>query len=575
MEAQFDLVIRNGTIVDGSGEKSFTGDVAVRDGWIVEVGEVAGSGTSEIDANGLLVTPGFVDVHTHYDGQAVWADRLSPSSDHGITTVITGNCGIGFAPCRPEDRKALVRLMEGVEDIPAAVTDEGLTWNWETFPEFLNELENKKRDINIAAYIPHSPLRVYVMGERAIALEPATEEDLAEMRRLLREAIDVGAVGFGTSRLRTHRSSSGEHIPTYDSAAEELLSLGDVLRDAGTGVFQIVPDAGLKGYDHELELIARIASETKRPVTYTHAQSVEPLEALGKLDEVNRKEGTTVIGQVLPRPIGLMVGLTATANPFALCPSYEPLKNLPLAERVAELRKPEVRERLLNEPPTDPDFPLLAFSRSWERVFKLDEIPFYEPGKSESVAAQAEKAGRTPEDLMYDWLLEEDGRALFMVAIGNYADYNLDWIAPALRNDHIVPGLGDGGAHYGMICDASYTTHALSYWTRERKGERLSIEEIVHMLSRKTAELVGLNDRGLIAPGHRADLNIIDHARLRLHRPEIVSDLPAGGSRFRQGADGYVATIVNGEVIMREGVPQDSRPGMLVRGVQSPRQMAA
>ncbi len=567
----FDLVVRNGTIVDGSGGPAFVGDVAVRGGWIAAVGAISGRAVHEIDATGLLVTPGFVDIHTHYDGQAIWSDRLTPSSEHGVTTVVAGNCGIGFAPCRSADRDALIALMEGVEDIPAAVAGEGLTWDWETFPGYLDALEGRARDINLAVYIPHSPLRVYVMGARAIAREAATADDREEMGRLVREALAAGAIGFGTSRLFAHRSSTGDLIPTFDADEAELLAIAAALREAGKGVFQLVPNAAYTTYAQELALMRRIARACERPVTYSHTQSADPHAALSLLDEANREEGVVLKGQVFPRPIGLLIGLTASANPFSSCPGFQSLKALPLARKVAEMRKDHVRQRLIAEMPSD-DSPLHRFCRDWARIFPLGEEPRYEPAAAASIASMAAEAGRSAEDYVYDLLLEDDGRALMLCTIGNYAEGNLDWIATALRNDNIVAGLGDGGAHYGMICDASYPTFTLCYWTRERAAGRLSIEEAIHYLARKPTLVVGLEDRGMIAPHHRADINIIDYRRLRLHRPEIVADLPAGGSRFRQGADGYVATIVNGQVIAREGVPTRFRPGVLVRGAQSPRQ---
>ncbi len=569
--AEFDLVIRHGTIIDGSGQPAFTGDVAVSQGWIVKVGSVEGKGQEEIDATGLLVTPGYIDIHTHYDGQAIWSDRLTPSSDHGVTTVIIGNCGIGFAPCKPEVRQDLIELMEGVEDIPGAVSAEGLTWDWETFPEYLDALDRRQHDIDFGVYVPHSPIRVYVMGERALRHEAATDEDCREMRRLLREGLQAGAMGLGTSKLAAHRSSKGELIPTYSADERELIELADELRVAKHGVFQMVTDVGYTTYEEQVPLLTRIARAAGRPLTYTHPQSSDWRKGLELLDTANQEKGIDLKAQLLPRPVGMMLGLSVSAHPFSMTPTYLGIKELPLDQRVAEMRKPAVRAAILSETSGEPTNPLVGFSRRFDRLFITGSTVDYEPSYEQSIAGIASAQGRSPEEVAYDELLKEDGHSLLLLALGNYLDCSLDWMEAALDSENIILGLGDGGAHYGMICDASYSTFALTHWTRDRDHGLRPLVEMVHRLTREPALLMGLEDRGLIAPGYRAHVNVIDYDRLALDKPRVIADLPAGGRRLDQGAHGYVATIVHGKVISRDGKPTRERPGRLVRGAQAAR----
>ncbi|MFC3174601.1 amidohydrolase family protein [Novosphingobium bradum] len=566
----FDLIIRGGRIVDGSGQPARTGDVAVKDGWIVAVGQVQGPALREIDATGLLVTPGFVDLHTHYDGQVIWSDRLAPSSDHGVTTILTGNCGIGFAPCRRGEEAGLIALMEGVEDIPEPVAAAGLTWDWETFPEYMAAIERRPHDIDVAVLVPHSPLRTYVMGQRGVNREAASEADIAAMQALVVQALEAGALGFGTSRSVVHRTPDGAQIPSYEASNAELLGIAAALAQTGKGLFQIVPNFSSP---QEFAVVREIARATAgRPVTYTQGQPMDPNDDfLPRLEASNAEPGVIVRAQMLPRPFGMIGGLTTSSNPFSMLPSFQPLKALPLAQKVAALRDPALRAALLAEQP-DPGDVQSGLHRRWGSMYPLDPANMsYEPGPSESVAARAAAAGVSPADYCYDLLLERDGNQLLLVALGNYRDSNLDFLERALGHKDVVVGLGDGGAHYGFICDASYPTHALAWWTRDRPHGRFSIEQMVNMLSRRTAVAAGLHDRGLIAPGHRADINLIDHAALKLHAPEVVHDLPAGGMRLHQRADGYVATIVAGEIIAQDGVPTAARPGRLVRGAQAPR----
>ena len=570
----YDLIIRTGTIVDGLGGEPYVGDIAVSEGVIAAVGAVAGSGTREIDATGLLVTPGFVDLHTHYDGQAIWSDRMTPSSAHGVTTAVMGNCGVGFAPCRTEDHEVLVDVMAGVEDIPGVVMVDGLPWNWETFPQYLDALEARHRDIDVAAYLPHSPLRVYVMGQRGADREPATAEDLERMRALAKEAIEVGALGFASSRFSFHKTASGELIPSYDAAQAEIAAIADGVKAGGGGLIQFVPDIAAGGYADVLQQVFETAQDAGLPVTFTLATGNvgDPIwpDAITMIEKYNSAgtADTAITAQMFPRPIGLVIGLELTGNPFVFYPSYRKIADLPLAERVAEMRKPEVRARILADKPAGDGHPLLYLAQAWNWIFPLTDEPDYEPDASTSIAARAAARGVTPMEEAYDRLLDDDGHAMLLVAMANFENNSLDTVGELIRRDDVVLGLGDGGAHYGMICDASYPTFLLAHWARDRKARRLSIPDAVRMMTSVPAKVAGLADRGRIAVGYKADLNVIDHAALRLHKPVITHDLPAGGRRLDQTADGYVVTVVSGEVIAENGVPTDARPGKLVRGRQ-------
>ena len=566
-----DLIIRNGTIVDGLGGEPFVGDVAIADGVIAAVGTVDGTAERELDATGLLVTPGFVDLHTHYDGQAIWSDRLTPSSAHGVTTAVMGNCGVGFAPCRAEDHETLVDLMAGVEDIPGVVMVDGLPWTWETFPEFLDALDARRRDIDVAAFLPHSPLRVYVMGQRGVDREPATAEDLALMRKLAEEAVQVGALGFASSRLTLHKSESGQPIPSFEAGHAEIEAIARGVKDAGVGLIQFVPDLVAGDYGPALQTVFDVAEDVGLPVTFTLAigNMGDPffVDGLNMVEKANAAGGD-ITAQVFPRPIGLVIGLELSGNPFVLYPSYRELAAFPLAERVAELRKPEVRERILADKPASDGHPLMFATQAWDWMFPLGDPPNYEPARSESIGTRAKARGVSPLEEAYDRMLDDDGHAMLLITLANFRDGSLDTVAELLRRDDVVLGLGDGGAHYGMICDASFPTYMLEHWARDRASGRLSVAEAVRELTSAPARVAGLADRGRIAVGYKADLNVIDHAAVRLHKPVIAHDLPAGGRRLDQSADGYVATIVSGEVIAEHGVPTDARPGKLIRGRQ-------
>jgi N-acyl-D-aspartate/D-glutamate deacylase len=568
----FDLVIRGGTVADGTGAATFEADVAVKDGRIAQVGQVADRGTEEIDAKGRLVTPGFVDIHTHYDGQVVWSDRLRPSSQHGVTTAVGGNCGVGFAPCRPEHRDLLVSVMEGVEDIPEVVMTEGLTWDWETYPEYLNAIEKRPRDIDFASQVPHSAVRVYVMGQRGADREPATAEDLARMQAVVREAIDVGALGFATSRLVIHKTGQGDPIPTWQAAESELEAMALALKDAGRGVLQAVFGAPGRSFEDEIDLLSRLTRMSGRPASFSMAQSNEAPDSwrnvMRHLADANAK-GPPIRAQVYPRPIGVVLGFDLSINPFSLCPSWQPLTKLPFAERIAALRDPSLRARLLMEDPGEAIIPLARLGRRYDFMWPLGDPPNYEPKAEDSIAAVAARRGVDPGELAYDLLLENEGRGLLLVAIANYGSRSLDPIRSLITDPNSVLGLGDGGAHYGMICDSSYPTFVLQHWTRERAGERLSVEEAVKALAADPARTVELNDRGIISVGRKADLNVIDYDRVTLAQPRVLYDLPAGGRRVTQSAAGYEAMVVAGQIVSREGQPTGALPGRLVRGPQA------
>jgi N-acyl-D-aspartate/D-glutamate deacylase len=568
----YDLVIRNGTIVDGLGGEPYRGDVAVSDGVIAAIGAVSEHGDREIDATGLLVTPGFVDLHTHYDGQAIWSDRMIPSSAHGVTTAVMGNCGVGFAPCRPEDHDVLVDVMAGVEDIPGVVMVDGLPWTWETFPEFLDALDAGTRDIDVAAFLPHSPLRVYVMGQRGVDRELPTAEDLAMMRKLAEEAIRAGALGFASSRLTLHKTSGGQPIPSYEAQYEEIEAIARGVDDAGGGLLQFVPDLMAGDYEGALSAVFDVASEVGLPVTFTlaigNAGPPIHLDALRMVEKANANGGD-VTGQIFPRPIGLVLGLDLSGNPFVMYPAYREITDLPLAERVAEMRKPEVRERILNDKPASDGHPLMFAAQAWDYMYPLGDPPNYEPAAEDSIGARARARGVSPLEEAYDRLLDDDGHAMLLVTLANFRDNSLDTVAELIQRDDVVLGLGDGGAHYGMICDASFPTYMLTHWVRDRESGRLSVERAIQELTSVPARIAGLADRGRLAVGFKADVNVIDAHALRLHQPTLKSDLPAGGRRLDQTADGYVATIVSGEVISENGVPTSARPGRLIRGRQA------
>ena len=578
MRAHYDIIIRGGLVADGTGAEPKLADVAVANGVIQAVGSISGTATEEIDASGLLVTPGFIDLHTHYDGQAVWSERMNPSSSHGVSTVILGNCGVGFAPCRPGDRELLCATMEGVEDIPGVVMKEGLTWDWETFPEFMDVLAAKPRDIDIAVFAPHSPIRVQVMGQRGANREEPTEKDLSEMSHIIREAVGSGALGFATSRTAVDRRSDGEHIPSFDAGEPEIVAAAQSVKDAGGGLIQMIPELGMTGLtpDQEFALMRGVSDAVGLPITFTvvpgrnnNPHFWRELLRLSKEHNAAADDGATIHPQYFPRPVGMLASFELTSNPFVNTPAYKALAHLPLAKRIIELRKPEVKARILADNPDEALLPLTAMTRQYDVMFQLADPPCYEPEPGSSIADRAVREKRAPEEVAYDLLLENDGKGMLYVAFGNWPADSLDHVFEFFDDPHSVMGLGDGGAHYGLICDSSYPTFVLTHWARDRKGRKLSVGDAVRRMTTHPAQLAGLNDRGRIAPGYKADINVIDHARLVLHGAEIVDDLPGGGRRLDQRASGYRYVIVSGKVIARDDQPTGVLPGRLIRGQQA------
>ena len=565
----YDLVIKNGTVVDGTGAKRYQADVAISNGKVAEIGKVTEGAKRTIDAHGLVVAPGFVDPHTHYDAQICWDGAVTPSSWHGVTSVVMGNCGVGFAPCKPEQRDMLVRLMEGVEDIPEPVLTEGLPWNWQSFPEYLDRLDARRFDMDIAAQVPHAALRVFVMGERGAAREPATEADRATMARLAAEGIRAGALGFSTSRTLNHKSVDGQPTPTLNAAEEELSTIARAIGETGAGWLQVISDFG-DIIEPEFAMLRRLVTLSGRPMTTTVLErDSKPQEWRRLLDLIAEANaaGQKMTGMVLTRPTGIMLGFEISQNPFVECPSWQQVANLPFPARIAALRDPSLRARLLAESPGGPV--MTARLRRWDRIFPLGDPADYEPSANRSIGAEARRLGVEPAALAYDRLLENDGRTILYRPLSNYADGTLETVREMMAHPNTLIGLGDGGAHVSILCDASAMTYGLTHWTRDRASGRFPVEWMIRRLTRDNARALGLHDRGVIAPGLKADLNVIDHGHLTLHAPHVVYDLPAGGRRLMQRADGYVATVLSGEIVSRDGAPTGRLPGRLVRGAQA------
>lgn len=562
------LIIRNGTIVDGTGAKPFVGDIKVVDGLIKEVGQVSGTAEQEIDAKGLLVTPGFVDIHTHYDGQVTWSNKVASSSQLGVTTVVMGNCGVGFAPCKQEHREITMKLMEGVEDIPGVVLDEGLPWNWTSFPEYLDSLEARQFDIDVAAQIGHAPLRINVMGERGAKREPSTDEDRAKMTALAVEAVKAGALGFTTSRTILHRSSDGQPTPTLGAAEGELTAIAKGLGEAGIGVLQLVTD--FDDVDEEFAMLRRIVEASGRPLSLTLLQHEHLPQRWRRVMEhmhAATDAGLKMKAQVGARPVALILSFALSLCPFTQLPSFEALRSLSPEERLNKLRDPAVRAKILSEEHTEAMYKRRV--ANFENLYPLGDPPDYEPRPEDSIAARAERAGKDPAAFAYDYLLENDGTAMLYRPLYNYADRDHEVLREMLMDRDTVPGLSDGGAHYGFICDASFPTYLLTHWARDRsRGEKIPLELLVKWQTQDTAATVGLNDRGILRPGYKADINLIDFEGLKLHAPKIVYDLPAGGRRLGQAAEGFRATIVSGVVTYKDGTPTGQLPGKLIRGAQ-------
>jgi N-acyl-D-aspartate/D-glutamate deacylase len=579
----YDILIRGGRVIDGTGSKARTADVGIVDGKITEVGKLSSVATQTIDADGALVIPGFVDIHTHYDGQVSWDADLAPSSIQGVTTAVMGSCGVGFAPVRPTDHQRLIELMEGVEDIPGTALAEGLTWGWESFPEYMDRIDSFPHAIDFAVQIPHDALRVYVMGDRAVADEAATTEDIAAMRDLVGHALDAGAVGFSTGRSDNHRSAAGLPTPASEALRDELIGIASVFRGRRRGVVQAVSDfdvmTDVGRFDVEFELIEAMAEAAQRPLSISLMQrdhAADQWREVIRRAEAANARGLTMRLQVAPRGIGVLLGLDATFHPFMGFPSYRAIADRPLAERVARMRDPQFRARILSEKhqrlagdgssiPPLADYFLDHIDLVSLRLFRLGEKVNYEPHPTECLLYQANAAGVSVLEHIYDALLEQDGHALLYFPVYNFTEMNLDSVGEMLASPLALPGLSDGGAHVGTICDASFPTFLLSYWGRDRERGRIPIEKLVKMQCHDTARYIGFDDRGTVAPGQRADINIIDFDRLELTLPRMQADLPAGGKRLMQGADGILATMVAGQIVADHGALTGARPGRLVR----------
>ncbi|MEM9193111.1 MAG: amidohydrolase family protein [Myxococcota bacterium] len=580
----YDLRIDNGTLVDGTGAPRYVGSIAVKDGRIVEVGEVSGRAKRTIDAEGAVVTPGFTDIHTHYDGQISWDEEMAPSSQHGVTTCVLGSCGVGFAPVRPKDRERLIELMEGVEDIPGTALYEGLRWDWESFPEYMEAIDRIPHTVDFLAQVPHDALRVYVMGERAVANGDATEADIEAMRTLARQALEAGACGFSTGRTDNHRTKHGDHTPASDAAGAELEGIARAFAGLGHGVLQAVSDFDMTEsddrFDAEFDLLERMARASdghRLSISLLQRdQSPKQWEWITRRAEKATAAGHVIRLQTAARAIGVMLGLDATFHPFMGFPSYKSISNLPLAERVAKMRDPDFKRVLLTETservsgdgssiPPLADQLLAQIDLIAMRLYRLGENPNYEPPPSDCVYYQAQLSNQPVLAAVYDALLEQDGKALLYFPLYNYTEMNLNVVKRMLSHPLALPGLGDGGAHVGTVCDASFPTFLLSHWGRSEEDGGLGLERVVKMQTHDTSRFIGLEDRGTIAPGQKADLNVIDFDQLGLRPPEMHADLPGGGKRLLQGATGYRATLVGGVSITEDGEFTGERPGHLVR----------
>ena len=571
-----DIVIRGGTVVDGTGAERFTGDIAIDGERISQVGEVREKGQREIDASGLIVAPGFVDIHTHYDGQATWDGEMAPSSWHGVTTVVMGNCGVGFAPAAPDRHEWLIGLMEGVEDIPGAALHEGMSWDWETFPEYLDALEKLPRTVDVGTHVPHGAVRAYVMGERGAANQEPTAAEIEEMSRIVEEGLRAGALGFSTSRTILHKSVDGELVPGTTATKEELVGIGRAMGRAGHGVFEMASD--LKREWNEFAWMGELSRETGLPVTFAALQSIAkelPLsEQIDTMAAENAK-GANIVAQIALRGNGIIMCWRGTVHPFLFKPAWAEIAELPWEAQYERLSDPAFRRRLIDEPNVFPEdqadvLPLLqAVAMGWALQFEMGPDFGYEPQPQESLAARADAAGMSPEEYAYDQLMAKGGSGFIYFPVLNYADGNLDFVKPLLERDDCVISLSDGGAHCGTICDAASPTFLLEHWVRDRGRGTIPLELAIQRQCRDTARLYGLEDRGTLEPGMLADLNLIDMDALELQRPWLAFDLPAGGKRLLQRAAGYRLTIKRGEVTFEDGEPTGKRPGVLIRGPQS------
>ena len=574
MTDQHDLIIRGGLIVDGTGAQPQRADIAIDDGVITAIGTDLAPGVEEIDATGAIVTPGFVDVHTHYDGQATWDPELTPSSWHGVTTTVFGNCGVGFAPAKPDEHDFLIQLMEGVEDIPGAALADGIDWSWETFPEYLDALERMPRVMDIATQVPHGSVRAYVMGERGARNEEATPADITAMAAIVTEAVEHGALGFTSSRTMLHRALDGEPVPGTFAGADEMVALGKAVADAGGGVVEVASDIGLGGlegnFGSDIEWMRQLADDHGLTVTYALTQADRHPDQWRELLDMSSApvEGKgRVVAQVAGRPAGLLLGFETSLNPFMKHPTYLALADLPFAERVTELAKPKVKAAILAEETTFTGRFNHDVAHGFHKMYPLGAEPDYEPNPEDCIAVRAERAGVDPYEYAYDVLLGDDGHGLIFFPLTDFAEHNLNPTLERLRHHGAFLSLSDGGAHCRLICDASTPSYMLTHWARDRtKGPKLSVQEAVKLQTHDTAELYGLSDRGTLEVGKKGDVNVIDHQALTLEAPRMAYDLPTGAPRLLQRVSGYRATVVSGEVTWRDGEPTGARPGVLLRG---------
>jgi N-acyl-D-aspartate/D-glutamate deacylase len=564
----YDLIIKGGTLIDGTGSKPGNANVAIKDGLIVEVGDVSGQAHQTINADGLIVAPGWVDIHTHYDGQASWDPQMTPSSWHGVTTAVMGNCGVGFAPAYTHQRQWMIELMEGVEDIPGAVLAEGVKWEWESFPQYMDAMASIPRIMDIGAQIPHAALRVFVMGERGANREVANLDDMKSMAAIAKEAIAAGALGFTSSRTAVHRTKQGEPVPSLGAAEIELITIARAIGETGKGVLQLITD--WDDLDQEFKLIQELVRSSGRPLSYSllqHDFLPNRWREVLKRTELARQAGLDIKAQVACRGIGMIHGLECSMHPFFMTPSYKAIAHLNIADRVRELKNPDLRNRILSEAAVPLDNRRLeSITQHFHKYFPIYDHANYEPNVEDSIAGIAKRKGLPADQVAYEMLLQDEGRQKFYFPLYNYSDNNLDVVREMMTHPAALFGLGDAGAHCGYICDASYPTYLIQHWARERdRGERLPIEFLVHAQTQRNARALGLFDRGAIKPGMKADINLIDFDQLDLSIPMVINDLPSGGRRLVQTAKGYFATLVSGQVVMRNGSPTGDLPGKLVR----------
>ena len=564
----YDLVIKNGTIYDGTGQASFEADLGIKNNKIKSIGEIKEPAKEEIEARGRIVTPGFVDIHTHYDGQVTWDPYLRPSTYHGVTTVVMGNCGVGFSPCKPQQRDWLISLMEGVEDIPGTALHEGIIWQWESFPEYLEALDNKPLAIDVGTQIPHGAVRAYVMGQRGIDREEATLEEIDQMSQIVKEAIQAGAFGFSTSRTEKHRDSSGALTPSITAHKNELVSIANAIGELKSGVLQGISD--FYDFESEFDIFKEMSQSSGRPISITVEQMDQRPDWWHQLldgIEAAQNDGINMYGQVPPRATGINMGLTATLNPFTFYPSFYDLSTKSLEEKVSTMRDLKFKKKLLSEQPVSIGNPLVEeITQSFNKMFKLGDPANYEPGPDSSFEAIAKKQNISPQEVAYDCLLEKEGRALIYHPLFNYLPGNLDFVEKMLNHPYSISGLGDAGAHCGAISDASFPTTLIQHWGRDRKrGKKIPLEKLISMQTLETSRLLGISDRGVLKEGYKADINVIDFDNLTLHEPEVLHDLPAGGRRLVQKASGYEYTIVSGQIAFENGEATGALNGRLIR----------